>query len=76
VRYETEDGRLVVEPLPDPIDVAFHSKKWTKTSIFYSTTLDSRMLFLSLDEELKSFLQNGGYDTEVMVGMKDLPRRA
>ncbi len=33
VRYEIEDGKLVVEPLPDPIDVALHSKKWMKTSI-------------------------------------------
>jgi bifunctional DNA-binding transcriptional regulator/antitoxin component of YhaV-PrlF toxin-antitoxin module len=30
VRYEIQDGRLVVEPLPDPIEVALRSKKWMK----------------------------------------------
>jgi virulence-associated protein VagC len=33
VRYVIEDGKLVVEPLPDPIDLALHSKKWMKTSV-------------------------------------------
>jgi bifunctional DNA-binding transcriptional regulator/antitoxin component of YhaV-PrlF toxin-antitoxin module len=32
VRYEIEDGKLVVEPLPDPIDVALRSKKWMKVT--------------------------------------------
>jgi len=32
VRYEVEGGKLVVEFLPDPIDLALRSKKWTKTS--------------------------------------------
>lgn len=31
VSYKVEDGRLVVEPIPDPIELALHSKKWTKT---------------------------------------------
>ena len=33
VRYEVQDGKLIVEPLPDPFEVALHSKKWTKTTI-------------------------------------------
>jgi len=32
VRYEVEGERLVVELLPDPIDLALNSKKWTRTS--------------------------------------------
>ncbi|MCS4540650.1 MAG: AbrB/MazE/SpoVT family DNA-binding domain-containing protein [Thaumarchaeota archaeon] len=32
VKYKVEGGKLVVEPLPDPIDIALHSKKWAKTS--------------------------------------------
>jgi antitoxin component of MazEF toxin-antitoxin module len=32
VRYEVEGGKLVVELLPDPIDLALNSKKWTRTS--------------------------------------------
>ncbi len=33
VRYQEEDGKLVVEPLLDPIEVALMSKKWSKTSV-------------------------------------------
>jgi virulence-associated protein VagC len=33
VSYKVEDGRLVVEPIPDPIDLALRSKKWAKTSV-------------------------------------------
>jgi antitoxin component of MazEF toxin-antitoxin module len=32
VRYEVEDGKLVVELLPDPIDLALNSRKWARTS--------------------------------------------
>lgn len=32
VKYTIADKRLVVEPLPDPLDLAIHSKKWAKTS--------------------------------------------
>jgi antitoxin component of MazEF toxin-antitoxin module len=32
VRYEVEDEKLVVELLPDPIDLALNSKKWARTS--------------------------------------------
>lgn len=32
VRYEVEGGKLVVELLPDPIDLALNSKKWGRTS--------------------------------------------
>jgi antitoxin component of MazEF toxin-antitoxin module len=32
VRYGVEDGKLVVELLPDPIDLALNSKKWATTS--------------------------------------------
>jgi antitoxin component of MazEF toxin-antitoxin module len=32
VRYNVENGKLVVEPVPDPIDMALQSKKWAKTS--------------------------------------------
>jgi len=33
VRYETADGKLIVEPVPDPIDLALNSKKWGRTSL-------------------------------------------
>ena len=32
VRYEIQGGKLVVEPLRDPLDLALHSKKWAKTT--------------------------------------------
>jgi len=32
VRYEMEGGKLVVELLPNPIDLALNSKKWARTS--------------------------------------------
>ena len=32
VKYEIQSGKLVVESLPDPLDLALHSKKWTKTT--------------------------------------------
>ena len=32
VRYEIQGGKLVVEPVQDPLDLALHSKKWTKTT--------------------------------------------
>ncbi len=32
VRYSVTNGKLVVEPLPDPIELALHAKKWAKTS--------------------------------------------
>ena len=32
VRYRVENGKLMVEPVPDPIQVALHSRKWTRTS--------------------------------------------
>ncbi len=33
VGYKVEDGRLVVEPIPDPIELALRYKKWAKTSV-------------------------------------------
>ncbi len=42
-------------------------------NILYSTAFDSKMLFLSLDNELKSFLQRNGYDVKLIVRVKDLP---
>jgi bifunctional DNA-binding transcriptional regulator/antitoxin component of YhaV-PrlF toxin-antitoxin module len=33
VRYKAEEGRLVVEPLPDPIELALSARKWSKTSV-------------------------------------------
>ncbi len=32
VRYQIVNGKLVVEPIPDPIDIAIRSKKWMKTT--------------------------------------------
>jgi hypothetical protein len=40
-----------------------------------ATALDSGMLFLSLDKELKGFLQENGYDSNIIVGIRDLTRR-
>ncbi len=44
-------------------------------NILYATALDSGMLFLSLDKELKAFLQENGYDSDIIVGIKDLAGR-
>ena len=33
VKYTVEKGKLVVEPVPDPIDLALKSVKWSKTSV-------------------------------------------
>ncbi len=33
VGYNIEDGKLVVEPIPDPLDLALRSKKWAKTRV-------------------------------------------
>lgn len=41
-------------------------------NILYSIALDSSMLFLSLDEDFKTFLQKNGYDAALMVGLKEL----
>jgi antitoxin component of MazEF toxin-antitoxin module len=33
VRYDVEDGKLVVELIQDPIDLALSSKKWARASV-------------------------------------------
>ena len=33
VKYEVEKGKLVVEPLPDPLELALSGRKWAKTSV-------------------------------------------
>jgi PIN domain nuclease of toxin-antitoxin system len=44
-------------------------------NILYATAADSKMLFLSLDEELKRFLTRNGYDTGLMVKAGELAAR-
>jgi PIN domain nuclease of toxin-antitoxin system len=44
-------------------------------NMLYSIAVDSQMLFLSLDQQLKRFLQKHGYDTDIIVGAKELPKR-
>ncbi|MDA4133311.1 MAG: PIN domain nuclease, partial [Thaumarchaeota archaeon] len=44
-------------------------------NILYATAADSKMLFLSLDEELKKFLTKKGYDTAMMVKADELAAR-
>jgi PIN domain nuclease of toxin-antitoxin system len=44
-------------------------------NILYATAADSKMLFLSLDEELKRFLAKNGYDTGLMVKAHELAAR-
>jgi hypothetical protein len=44
-------------------------------NILYATAADSKMLFLSLDEELKRFLARNGYDTGLMVEAGELAAR-
>ena len=41
-------------------------------NILYSTALDAGMRFLSMDEELKDFLSRKGYNTKIMIGVKQL----
>jgi len=33
VKYTVEKGKLVVEPLPNPIDLALKSEKWSSTTV-------------------------------------------
>jgi len=33
VKYAVEGGRLIVEPVMDPLDLALSTEKWTKTSV-------------------------------------------
>jgi len=44
-------------------------------NILYATAADSKMLFLSLDEELKRFLARNGYDAGLMVKASELAAR-
>lgn len=41
-------------------------------NILYSTALDAGMRFLSMDEELKDFLSRKGYNTKIMISVKQL----
>ena len=43
-------------------------------NLLYSTAHESKMLFLSLDNELKSFLSRSGYDASIVIGVKELSR--
>jgi PIN domain nuclease of toxin-antitoxin system len=45
-------------------------------NILYSTALDAGMRFLSMDEELKDFLSRKGYNTRIMIGVKQLKSEA
>ena len=45
-------------------------------NILYSTALDAGMRFLSMDEELKDFLSRKGYNTKIMIGVKQLKSEA
>lgn len=33
VSYKVKEGRLLVEPIPDPLDLALRSKKWARTNV-------------------------------------------
>ena len=33
VSYDVKEGKLVVEPIPDPLDLALRSKKWARTDV-------------------------------------------
>jgi hypothetical protein len=44
-------------------------------NILYATAADSKMLFLSLDQELRRFLARNGYDTGLMVKADELADR-
>jgi bifunctional DNA-binding transcriptional regulator/antitoxin component of YhaV-PrlF toxin-antitoxin module len=33
VSYKVKEGKLVVEPISDPLELALRSKKWAKTSL-------------------------------------------
>jgi PIN domain nuclease of toxin-antitoxin system len=63
------------EALQKAFELRFAGHKDNIDNILYSTALDSRMLFLSLDEELKDFLHENGYDTGMFVDIDGLSRR-
>ena len=33
VKYRAENGKLIVEPLKGPLDLALNVKKWTRTTV-------------------------------------------
>ena len=68
-----------VDPSSNAIQLALELRrkghKDNIDNILYSVAFDSGMLFLSLDKELKSFLQKNSYDTDIIVNIKDLPKK-
>jgi predicted nucleic-acid-binding protein len=68
-----------VTPSSSAIHLAFELRskghKDNIDNILYATAVDSGMLFLSLDKELKGFLQENGYASDIIVAIKDLPGR-
>lgn len=66
-------------PSSEAIGLAFELRikghKDNIDNILYSTALSSGMLLLSLDAELKRFLQENGYRSDMMVGTKELLKR-
>ena len=57
------------------LDLRAKGHKDNIDNILYSTALDSEMYFLSLDLELKRFLDRNKYDTSIIGGTSDLLRR-
>ncbi|MDG7015746.1 MAG: hypothetical protein JRM82_00040 [Nitrososphaerota archaeon] len=68
-----------VSPSSEALQKAFELRtaghKDNIDNILYSVALDSKMLFLSLDKELKDFLHERGYDTDLFVDIRGLGRR-
>lgn len=52
VRISVEEGKMVVEVVRDPIDLALHGKKFAKISA-------EEVERISLKEQSKTFLYNG-----------------
>lgn len=44
-------------------------------NLLFSMASESQMLFLSLDQELKEFLQKNGYDASLVVNVRELGAR-
>ena len=79
IRSLLESGRYGwVSPTSEALRLALELRikghKDNIDNILYSTACESKMLFLSLDSELKSFLRQSGYDASIVIGIRDLSK--
>ena len=80
IRSLLESGRYRwVSPTSEIVQLAMelpsNGHKDNIDNLLYATAHESKILFLSLDSELKSFLRRNGYDHGIVIGVRDLPQK-